>query len=272
MLRSGQMFGFLVYNDADLTDQQRDEYKRYYCGLCYQLKNDFGMRRTLTYDLNFVHILLSSINQTNDTVSQLNCPLHPFRKQEYIVNEFTPYCAAMNNLLFYFKMLDDANDDGNRRAARFAEKMKPQIDRIALQYPQHYEVTQRVLHDITQMEKDNVLNPDLPANAFGTLMGQLFITGERDEHLFNFGFHLGRYIYLADAMIDLKADIKAQRYNPLIRSDSSSFEDILMMVMQQCADEYEKLPITRNKELLDNIIYSGIWIPFRSNQKGKMPK
>ncbi|MBQ4254013.1 MAG: hypothetical protein II712_04210 [Erysipelotrichaceae bacterium] len=262
------MFGYLVCNEARLSDEQKQQYKKYYCGLCQQLKDDYASRKTLTYDLNFVHILLSSLDGCDETAGEFRCPLHPFRKQPYIHNRWTHYCAAMNNLLFYYKMLDDASDDHSARAARIAEKMKPQIEAIAREYPKQYEMTVKVLNDITEMEKHNVLNPDLLANAFGRLMGTLFLENREDSILFDFGYHLGRFIYLLDAVIDLKSDIRKQRYNPLIRVNSADFEEMLMMVMQQCAEEYERLPLHANKDILDNIIYSGIWAGYGTHKKG----
>ncbi|MBR0138121.1 MAG: hypothetical protein IJM15_06910 [Erysipelotrichaceae bacterium] len=266
------MFGYLVCNEYQLSEAQRQQYKKYYCGLCQQLKDDYGSRKTLTYDLNFVHILLSSLYSCEENTGELKCPLHPFKKQQYIRNEWTHYCAAMNDLLFYFKMLDDVNDDHSSRAKRIAGKMKPQIEIIASEYPRQYKTSVEVLRDIGEMERNNILNPDLPANAFGRLMGTLFMENRDNETLFSFGYHLGRYIYLLDAVLDLKSDIRKQRYNPLIRVNSADFEEMLMMVMQQCAEEYEKLPLRDNKDILDNIVYSGIWVAYRTSMKGKETK
>lgn len=262
------MFGYIVYNEEKLSEENRIRYKKYYCGLCQKLKDNYGSRKTLTYDVNFIHILLSSLKAGNSTETEFTCPLHPFKKMSYIQTDQTDYCAAVNNLLFYYKLVDDYHDDGSRTAQNHADRMYPQIREIEAKYPQISETIQRVLSDISAMEKDNVLNPDLPANAFGHLMGCIFAPeAPKDETLYSFGFYLGKFIYLMDAVVDFRDDLKKQHYNPLVQMDSNDFEDMLLSVMQQCADEYEKLDIKENKELLDNVIYSGIWSVYFLNKE-----
>ena len=34
--------------------------------------------------------------------------------------------------------------------------------------------------------------------------------------------------------------------------------------MGRCTEYYEKLPLVQDKGLLDNILYSGIWVTFRN--------
>lgn len=67
------------------------------------------------------------------------------------------------------------------------------------------------LQRLGEMEKAGELNPDLPANCFGVLMGAPFPAWRRDEYadtLWRMGAALGRFVYLLDAANDLKADIK----------------------------------------------------------------
>ena len=37
--------------------------------------------------------------------------------------------------------------------------------------------------------------------------------------------------------------------------------------MGRCAQYYESLPLVQDKRLLDNILYSGVWIAYRGKQK-----
>ena len=59
-------------------------------------------------------------------------------------------------------------------------------------------------------------------------------------------------------------DVKKNRYNLLrgINNDREQVSGILTMMMAECSANYEMLPIVENTELLNNIVYSGIWTSF----------
>ena len=87
------------------------------------------------------------------------------------------------------------------------------------------------------------------------------------------GMALGRYIYLADAAIDYKKDKKKGRYNPFLamgmEEDWARWEQYLVLAMGRCTDYYERLPLVQDKDILDNILYSGVWVEYRRRQKGQ---
>jgi hypothetical protein len=111
---------------------------------------------------------------------------------------------------------------------------------------------------LSNAERDGVCDPDIPADIFGRLLGRVFAY---DESLYQFGYTLGRFIYLCDAVCDFKSDIKHKRYNPLVRARRSDFENMLVFEMNRCLDEYEKLGI--ESELLENVLTDGIWLKYR---------
>jgi hypothetical protein len=37
--------------------------------------------------------------------------------------------------------------------------------------------------------------------------------------------------------------------------------------MARCTDYYERLPLVQDKNLLDNILYSGVWVNYRAKRK-----
>jgi hypothetical protein len=77
------------------------------------------------------------------------------------------------------------------------------------------------------------------------------------------GAALGRFIYLLDASNDLRADIKKQRYNPLVAQTQRDFTPLLTMMMAECTAAFDKLPITRDSGVLRNVLYSGVWQSYR---------
>lgn len=85
------------------------------------------------------------------------------------------------------------------------------------------------------------------------------------------GFYLGRFIYLADAAIDYRRDVKSNKYNPFAAmgcgEDFDRWEQYLVLAMAGCTDAYERLPLVEDKGILDNILYSGIWCSYRRMQR-----
>jgi hypothetical protein len=84
---------------------------------------------------------------------------------------------------------------------------------------------------------------------------------------------LGRVIYLADATLDYRKDLRRGRYNPWIAMGTGEtpkiWEEYLVLAMGACTAEYEKLPLVQDKKLLDNILYSGVWCSLRAGKEKK---
>jgi hypothetical protein len=84
------------------------------------------------------------------------------------------------------------------------------------------------------------------------------------------GMALGRYIYLADAAVDYSRDQKKKRYNPFLamgEDDPRKWEQYLVLAMGRCTEYYERLPLVQDKDILDNILYSGVWMEYRRRQR-----
>ena len=72
-----------------------------------------------------------------------------------------------------------------------------------------------------------------------------------------------------DAACDLRQDLKKQQYNPLVAIPVERHKDILTALLAECTDKFYKLPVKRNKELMENILFSGVWTKYNySRQKG----
>ncbi len=261
------MFGYIAADQEALTKDERARYRQYYCGLCHQLYAGYGGigRATLTYDMSFLAILLSSLYELEEARGSERCVLRPMKRHPYLVTAATPYAADMNIILSYYQSLDDWNDDHNPAAGEKSRRLKKFLDRIEETNPAQCVAIADCLQRLGEMEKAGEINPDLPANCFGELMGALFLW-RRDayaENLWRMGSSLGRFIYLLDAVNDLKADIKKQRYNPLVTQIETDFTPLLTMIMAECTAEFEKLPILRDRHILQNHLYTGVWQKYR---------
>ena len=265
------MFGYVMANIDKLTVEEKQKYQSCYCGLCKTLGKRHGVisRITLTYDMTFLILFLSSLYKSDNKTYIERCAIHPLQPHEYWQNEITDYAADMNVLLAYYNFLDDWTDDKKLLSLCEAKLFKKECKRVEAQYPNQSASIKECLRELSNIEKSGQLNPDIPSNCFGQLMGEIFVIREDEsaEDLRTFGRSLGKFIYIMDACLDLKDDIKKERYNPLVATSSENFSDILNLLMAECTEKYKRLPINQDEKLIENILYSGVWTRYEAEKE-----
>jgi len=77
------MFGYIVMNKPEIKMKDFDLYRSFYCGLCRELRERYGIsgQITLSYDMTFVILLLSGLYEPKTYKGTTRCVLHPVRKQ-----------------------------------------------------------------------------------------------------------------------------------------------------------------------------------------------
>ena len=107
------MFGYIQANEEDLTEDEKTRYHAAYCGLCRTLGQRHGQlsRLSLTYDLTFLTLLLTSLYEPDEKNAGKRCLVHPCRTRPYMVDRYTEYAADMTAALAYFKCMDDWKDE-----------------------------------------------------------------------------------------------------------------------------------------------------------------
>lgn len=271
------MFGFVMADMKELSKEQRFRYNGVYCGICRRIRTQSSnaARMGLSFDMAFLALLHMSLYEPEETSGNRACKLHPIRPRPWVDNKYIGYCADMNVALAYYKALDDYSDEKKRKAKTAANIFGRSMDRICDRYPRQCRAIEHAISELAKLEKYGCTNPDEPAGCFGRLMAELFVYEE--DHwsatLRAMGMALGRFIYLADAVIDYNADIKKGSYNPLIamggEKDRGRWEEYLVLAMARCTDCFERLPLVQDKGILDNILYSGIWLAYRSQIRGE---
>ena len=265
------MFGFVTASISELDKAQQNRYGGVYCGICRQIKNHATQtaRLTLSYDMAFLALLLMSLYEPQEESGPLRCAAHPLRRRDWIDNEYVQYAADMNVALAYYNLLDDWQDDGKHSAKLLADSFKKALPEIEQRYSRQCKAISNCIRELRILEKANCPNPDEPAACFGKLMAELLVHHEDlwASTLRQVGFHLGRFIYMADAAVDYRADKRKGKYNPFLAmgtgEDWTRWEEYLVLAMGRCTTHYEKLPLLQDKALLDNILYSGVWVNFR---------
>ncbi len=270
------MFGFVTAASGLLSEQNRIRYRGWYCGLCRSLGEVCGQscRLLLNYDMAFLAMLLSSVHRLPETSDECSCAAHPLKKHLEIRTSASDYAADMNVILGYYKLIDDWHDDKNPAALAAASAFASKCKELEAKYPRQAQAIATCLENLSELEQDGECNPDLPANCFGRLMGELFVMEdgiEWEQELRAFGRTLGRFIYVMDAATDLKSDLRHERYNCLIGTPSDEIYQTLQVMGGDFMRCYKKLPLTADSEITDNILTAGVWQRY-AVQKRKQAK
>lgn len=273
------MFGYIVANQEDLTDEEKKIYQAFYCGVCHSLGSDFGAycRSTLSFDMTFLAIVLQSLEPDPALQDAERCAVHPAKKHSYLKGDCLDYAAAMNIALIWQKCQDDWQDDHNVVRYGGTKLYRKAYQQVQKKWPHQCDALADGLAEIAKMEVRGETNPDLPTAVFGKIMGELFVMDQKApeaEALRHFGTAIGRLIYIMDAVMDLKEDLKKERYNPLIAMEQLEPVELLSMLLAACVEAWKALPARRNQAIVENILYSGVWIQFNRAhpEKGKGEK
>lgn len=263
------MFGYVnVYKDL-LRVCDYNIFRGYYCGLCKQLGNTFNQltRFGLSYDMTFLAILISSLDEGKLDVKSQNCIAHPLSKRNVIHNDKgIMYSAEISIILTYLKFKDDWYDEKSLKSLAGIFYHFPNKKAIK-KHKDKYKMIQEYMNKLSLLEKENCSNVDEVADCFGKILEIVFDKENCNRALAWLGYHIGRFIYITDAYNDIERDIKNKNYNPFVAKfgkelDKSQLNEIvknsLEFTLSEVSNAYNLLDIKKNKELLDNIIYLGL--------------
>jgi len=271
------VFGYVMANIPELPKDLQKRYMAVYCGICRQIRDRAGQiaRLGLSYDMAFLALLLMSLYEPEEAAGSRACSLHPFKPRPWVDNDFIRYAADMNVALAYYNCMDDYSDDGKLTSKAMASVLEKNQFQIKEQWPRQCQAIETCIAELSRLEREGCKNPDEPAGCFGKLMGELLVYREDmwADTLRQMGMALGRYIYLADAAVDYRRDKRRGSYNPYaamgMEADWAQWEQYLVLAMGRCTDHFERLPLVQDKKLLDNILYSGVWVEYRRRQGRK---
>lgn len=273
------MFGYVrVYKD-ELKIKEYDTYKSYYCGVCKLLgkRHNQTVRLALNYDFTFLALLCDSLFDHEPTVRLEGC-VKKFGKKKIVHKaQGIDFAADMNVLFAYYKLVDDIRDSKSFKACIELLPFIFTVRKLKKTYPQIAKTVSDRLRRLSFLENENCDIIDKVANEFAEILRTIFVYA--DSSLGDFGYNLGRLIYIMDACDDMEEDYRNGSYNPVISGYgfNGEFTDelkeritvLLYNSLSYLAEEYQKLQIRKNKPILDNIIYLGIRARCDQITKGK---
>ncbi len=220
------MFGYVKALPAELLLKEYELYGAIYCGLCRTggKKVSRFTRLFLSYDFTALATLRLALTGAPVTMVKKRCPYGLKKKPTLVCDEVFGYTAAAFACLTYCKVMDDIKDEkgfkklGKRLSLPLIKQMKKRADKL---YPDLYSAISKPLAELDKLEADEGAH-SLDAYAHGAAEALAVIAsyGLNDTSAaiaYEAGYHIGRYVYIIDAIDDLQADIKKGRFNPLIK-------------------------------------------------------
>lgn len=272
------MFGYVKPVRAEMLVREYEFYRATYCGICRAMKHNTGFfsNVALTYDSVFLALVrMLYIKDEEFSVKACRCVAHPLKSRPALAeNEALRYVARAFAVLGYHKMRDDISDE--RGMKKFATTLVRPILNSANKKAMEIDLSEIVaskLAMITELERSGCESADKPASLFGELLGEVFAFGlEESERLVpsRVGYHIGRFIYCADAAEDYEKDRESGSYNPYVLSyggkpltdeNRRTIKTSLLLECRNLEGAVNLLPFgtrTTIEQIIKNIIYLGL--------------
>ena len=268
------MFGYVKPYNPELRVRELEEYKAVYCGLCKQLGRSFGVfaRFTLSYDFAFLAMLKTALDSEICPETECcACIAHPFCKRIRVRENAAMQMAARAAMIsVYYKLLDDRADEGffRRIGAALLLPFAKRARRKALAFADGAaadEAAAKMSAAQGQLETEKCPIPDAAAeptaNFLAAVLKNCAATAEQAAVLERFGYLLGRYVYLCDALDDLEDDRRRGRYNPFLYAGGEAAiaaKNALFLTTAELSDDFDLLELHRYEVILENIIRIGL--------------
>lgn len=289
------MFGYVRLYKPPLTMGEYEQYQGVYCTLCRRLGKRYGLlsRFSLSYDMTFLALLGMALEQEEPNFCPGKCSFNPTKRCLRAKNtRAIDHAADVGCLLTYYKLKDTLRDEGFFRkigawfALLFAASAKK---KAAGRLPETHQAVAHMMAAQAAVEEEKTPSIDRAAEPFARLLEHLAASLDDDQKqqqiLRRFGYCLGRWIYLMDAVDDLAEDLQKGRYNPyaLARGvqpgDKAGVQETreyatltLNACLAECIAAYNLLNIRRFDGIIRNILEQGMPAAGRRVIAGEEPK
>ena len=266
------MFGYILAKQEELKIRENEAYKAIYCGLCRRLKETYGHAATvgLSYDFAFLACLGMALDEDEPVFAKLMCVTNPLKNRNMLSSEASlDLVAGANVLLCCGKLRDDLADEQGAKRTKAKVALVPLggAENLARTYfPKLANCIDEALLGLATAEVGPPLSLDGYTRHFADMLANIAAELSQDEVegrvLHELGYQVGRWIYLMDAVDDLKKDKELGRFNPLV---SAKLDEDIPLVIQMLTDAafaataaLDLLPIKRYKGILENILRVGM--------------
>lgn len=273
------MFGYVRPCKPQLRVCEYETYKAVYCGLCKQLGRQYGpfSRLTLSYDFTFLALLQMSLSKEPPSFAPHRCMLNPLKKSPCCDDcEALTFSAGSAMILGYYKVLDNYQDGDLKKRVLSLICMpfaKHAYKGAADRHPQVAQIAYETISRQSALESERCDSVDQACEPTAQALSGIcaLLDSGQSRVLERFGYLLGRYIYMADALDDLEEDLRQHSYNPFLLRDAitdgspealsrvrENARGSLYLTMGELARAYSLLELHAFSPILDNIINLGL--------------
>lgn len=249
-----------------LSEDSKKIYSAYYCGLCKNIGKSYGIfsRFMLTYDMAFVAIIYDSLHKDKMTVRNENCFANPFKRKPVLhFSDGTQFAADVLVMLAYHKIKDNIHDESffNKTLYRAV------LPYVYIKYRRAANKNQNLALILKKESQNQIALEKNTADIDSLCMPTAIMTKnilsycksdiKSDIALEQFGFFLGRVIYLLDALKDMPEDNSKGRFNVfnLNNISTETAKEECFIALGEMAYWYKQLDFLSYQDIIDNVIY-----------------
>ena len=267
------MFGYVRAREDLLSQEDRARYEAAYCGVCRTIGERYGhfARMFLNYDFAFLAMVLALPGQACEAGCK-RCLAHPIEGRSVCKGgPWLETAAGESVILTYWKLRDSVWDSGfwgGLPARALSLCLGPAYRKARGDYSAFDRQIGPLLEELRDLEREGCPSIDRTADCFSRLLCAASPgTGEtdRDRVLEQLLGHLGRWIYLIDAVDDMAEDRRAGRYNPVLarfpqwsEEDKAYLRHSLEHTRALMGSAFQLLEPNAWTGAVENIIYSGL--------------
>lgn len=267
------MLGYIRASKPEMKFRDYEFYKGVYCTLCKSLGKRYGFipRFILSYDFTFFAMVRMAVRNQCPGFKQSHCSFNPTKKclDCNRDNEDIAYTADVSILMMYHKLCDNIQD------SKFFKRL---LCKLMMPYAKHlYKKACRRTGEISKVLEEQMARQqeiekrngslDEAADPSAVMLSELLIYNidiDENDALKKFGYMVGRWVYITDAVNDCEEDIKDGSFNPLKkRFEDENFaeycEEMMNLTIGEAINCYKRLKIFRFDDILTNILYDGVY-------------
>ncbi len=276
------MFGYVKPYHPHLLVKEYEFYKATYCGVCRAMKKYTGILSNVMHSFDSVFLaLVRMLYMDKDAehgkiaARRRRCIAHPIKSRIMLEdNEAVEFTARAFGILTYYKLADDSKDEkllrrmavGMLKPIYSGAKRRANLEELA-------KIIHQKLEEINALEAAREPSVDAPAALFGELLGAIFSYGLENADAkvtYAVGYHLGKFIYAADAAEDYERDRISGSYNPFVilyggkeltAENRQSIKCALILECRALEGAVNLLPFGELKtieNIISNVIYEGL--------------
>ncbi|MBO7318472.1 MAG: hypothetical protein J6V06_00445, partial [Clostridia bacterium] len=272
------MFGYVKTDKPEMKVKEYEAYRGLYCSLCKAMGRYFGVfsRLTLSYDITFLVLTRLSFSGTLPCFDSGRCAFNSSKKCNYCTNaeEELKYASAVAMMMFYHKVRDNISDGSVLKklimylllpwASLKYKKAKKMYGEIA-------DIVEECMSKQAEAENRNSAMPDEAAHQSAEALGRItaYNMNDPEGNIYRFGYGIGKWVYLTDAVDDIEKDIEDKSFNVFVNKYNLTADSFTDEIKQDIAatinmasgffiNAYENIENKTLSPIMENIIYEGM--------------